>query len=572
MPVRRIIPVVVAVLAVAVVAFRITGGAGTGSLVSLDSSNDSGSGQEVAGTRSQGQQGNRDLASATPGADLNTLDQASAQKSAFILLNPASATAGSSVGVAGSGFDPASVIDFYLASDPRDDQPQELGFAQADSGGSFGSFSFSVPQNYRSPTFVVIAKQRNSGNQAMATGRLEALRPSVKLGTNVGSVGDRVAVSAQGFMPGEEVKVFFNSLSGDAFQSYKASSGGTIEKETVKIPYGAVGNNSLIFVGTQSQSPVTVPFLMLTLYPNVALSTYATKADTSVAFSGSGFGPDEEVNVHLNNPQAPPIIKFKTNGDGTFENAGAFVIPFELTGKNTLIFVGEKSQATATAGFDVLPYTPNVQPSTYGGRPGTSITFYGDGFARNEIVRFYTGVTRESSGKEVACAKADDQGQIGAGGSYTIPPSAEAGQLEFTAVGSRSKASTTATVEVMDAGIPIQAPARPEGDFQCPFDQQEAGQQDQSSPPPPAQAPPPPPQRMQPGQTAPQSTPVAQPQTSPQRQPTPAAGQAQPRATVQPTATPAPTPRPQATRQAAPTPAPKPTSGAAQGQDLVEAA
>ncbi|HEX2988741.1 MAG TPA: hypothetical protein VHS06_11295, partial [Chloroflexota bacterium] len=376
MSIRRIAPVVLAALVLVVVGFRLFGGGNTASLISLEGQ--SGSSSQAQGNRSQGQgqQSNKPQATPTAGAaTAEGLDQASVQKDAFILLNPASATAGSNIGVSGSGFDPASVIDFYLTSDPKNDKkPQELGFAQADSGGSFGNFGFGLPPNYRNASFTVIAKERNSDKTAQATGRLESLRPSVKLGTTVGTVGDNVQISAQGFMPGEEVKVYFNKLNSDAFQSFKASDGGTIEKQAVKIPYGPVGNNSLIFVGTQSQAPVTVQFLMLTLYPNVAMSSYAAKADTVLSFSGSGFGPDEDVDVHLNNPQAMPIVKFHSGGDGTFENSGAFVIPFELTGKNTLIFIGEKSQATATAGFDVLPYTPNVQPSTYGGRPGTAIT------------------------------------------------------------------------------------------------------------------------------------------------------------------------------------------------------
>ncbi|MHB0868803.1 MAG: SH3 domain-containing protein [Chloroflexota bacterium] len=513
MSLRRIVPVVALVVVVGLLITRVAGGGGTGSLLSLESPSKPQS--QSAGNRSQGtgREGAEGEATATPEAtSVDALDEASIQKDAFILLNPASATAGSNVAVTGSGFDPASVIDFYLTADPKSDKkPQDLGFAQADSSGSFGGFGFSLPPNYRSATFTVIARERNSSRETQATGRLETMRPSVKLGTGVGVVGDQIQVSAQGFMPGEEVKVFFNSLGGDPFQTFTASNGGTIEKQSIRVPYGPVGNNSLIFVGDQSQSPVTVQFLMLSLYPDVALSSYATKADTVLSFSGKGFGPDEEVAVHLNNPQAPPILKVKTGEDGGFDNAGAFVIPFLLTGKNTLIFVGEKSQATTTAGFDVLPYTPNVQPSTYGGRPGTSITFYGEGFARSEVVRFYLDRSRDNPGKEVACARADDMGQIGAGGSYTIPTTAEAGQKQFTAVGSRSKAVANTTVEIMDAGVPLQAPAQAEQQFRCPYDDQESGQEETTArPAPPA--------------------------------PTPSGTRASPRSTPQPT--PAPTARP----------------------------
>lgn len=530
MSIRRLLPVV-GIALVLFAGYSLFSGGGSGSLLSLDNSSQSQSTTDRSKSQGSGQQGSDTKPGRpTPTADaasIDVLDQEAIQKKAFILLNPASATAGSTVGVAGAGFDPASVIDLYITSDPNNDQkPQELGFAQADSGGSFGSFSFSLPPNYRVPTFTVIARQRNSNNEAMATGRLESLRPSVKLGTNVGVVGDIVQISAQGFMPEEEVKVFFNSLSGEPFQTFTTSNGGSIEKQSIRVPYGPVGNNSVIFIGSESQSPVTVQFLMLTLYPNVAISSYATKADTVLAFSGAGFGPEEEVTVHLNNPQAPPVITFKTDGSGTFDNAGAFIIPFELAGKNTLIFIGQLSQATATAGFDVLPYTPNVQPSTYGGRPGTSITFYGDGFAREEVVRFYLDRTRDSKGREVACAKADSQGRIGAGGSYTIPPDAQTGQLTFTVIGGRSRAVTTTTVEVMEAGVPVQVQDEPQQEYQCPFDDVESA--NEVAPAQTAQPAPPVPtvQRTQPSMVQPQLTP----------QPT------APRPTARPAVSPAATP------------------------------
>ena len=79
------------------------------------------------------------------------------------------------------------------------------------------------------------------------------------------------------------------------------------------------------------------------------------------------------------------------------------MVPFGLRGKQTLIFVGQQSKAPTTASFDTLPYTPSAQPSTYGGRPGTTLTFYAVGFARDEIVHAVIGRTRDAPGDEVSC-------------------------------------------------------------------------------------------------------------------------------------------------------------------------
>src|SRR5205823_14926665 len=218
------------------------------------------------------------------------------------------------------------------------------------------------------------AGQRNSDKAARATGLITGGAPQVKLGTGVGKPGDVVQLSAEGFGPSEDIAVSWNSLGSEAIAHLRTDGGGTVREASVQVPFGAVGNNSFIFVGEKSQSPVTVPFLMLNLYPTVDLSSYAIKADNVLSFSGKDFGPNERVMVYLNSPDTPPLTVIDADANGAFKDTGNFLIPFGLKGKQLMIFVGEQSRAPTTATFDLLPYTPNVQPSTYGGRPGTALT------------------------------------------------------------------------------------------------------------------------------------------------------------------------------------------------------
>ena len=420
------------------------------------------------------------------------------QREAIILLNPATVTAGSAVNVNGSGFEAGATVNMYLKRD-KSDKGADLGFVQADQSGSFGGFSFTLPEDFAGRTFLVVAKQEGGkAREASAQGNAAANSPVVTFGTQVGKPGDTISFSAKGFVPGEELRAHFNSLSSEPVQKYKIDPGGGIRQASIAVPFGAVGNNSFIFIGEKSQSPVTVPFLMLNLYPNAAVSSYASKADTVLTFTGDGFGPGERVSVHLNNPAAPPVAVFETDKTGAFEGAGAFLIPFDLQGKNTFILRGEQSQAAATVSFDVLPYTPYAEPSTYGGRPGTTVTFYGSGFARNEVVRVFAGATRDSAGKEVACFKADDQGNVRGGGSYTVPSNVRAGTLDFRLVGDKSRGVATASIEVMDAGGPLQTQIE-EQPYSCPFDGETQGQ---GQPPPPSQPTP---------QARPSATPTARP-------------------------------------------------------------
>lgn len=477
----------------------------------------------------------------------------SVERGPVILLNPSTARQGSSIGVAGSGFDPGATVDLVVKRQ-ENEAGDAVTFFQVDKSGTFGGINFTIPDTLSTGPFFVEARERKPDGAgyskiAQVTGTVAGGSAQVKLGTQVGQPGNSVELSAKGFSPDEIVAVYWNSLESTAIGSFRSDGKGAAERAQIKVPYGAVGNNSFIFVGEKSQSPVTANFLMLSLFPSVELSSYALKADNVLNFGLKDFGPSEDILVYLNNPNGDPIATVQTRPDGTFSGGGGFLVPFVLRGQQTLIFIGQQSKAPATASFDILPYTPNAQPSTYGGRPGTTVTFYGSGFARNETVHVYTGRSKDSAGKEVACFATDERGNVGAGGQYVIPSDAPAGQLLFTMVASKSLASTTAAIEVMASDVPVQVP--PQGEFTCTLDQNLAPAGQTQAPQ--TQAPPASPTRPAPTQqqnsppqqqTAPpqQQTAPPQNQTAPAQQPSPAQP-SQPPATQQaPTQPPQPQP------------------------------
>ncbi len=387
----------------------------------------------------------------------------------LVLLNPSSARPGSTVGVTGSGFDPGTTVDVYLKH-KKDDQGKALGFVQADKSGSFGGFNLALPADFASGPFIVEVRQHDGAKQAIATGTVAANSPVVTFGTQVGKPGDIIAYSLKGFAPSEKVSIYFNSLSAPVLGTVTTDQAGNVRQDSLSVPFGAIGNNSFIFVGQKSQSPVTVSFLMLNLYPTLSVNSYAAKADSTLAFSGKGFGPNERVFIHLNSVQSAPVAIATADGQGIFKSGALFTIPFALRGKNTFIAIGEQSQAPATVSIDVLPYTPLAETSTYGGRPGTTVTFYGTGFARSELVHVYVGKTAQSAGDEVSCFLADSQGNFGAAGGYTIQPGTQPGQLVFTLQGEESQAPALAKMQVMAPATnePSPPPARA-APFHCPY-------------------------------------------------------------------------------------------------------
>jgi nucleoid-associated protein YgaU len=499
----------------------------------------------------------------------------------LLLLNPSTVRQGSSVGVAGTGFDPGATVDIYVKQQVSD-SVDPLTFVQVDKSGGFGGVTFSVPESLPRGNFIVEAAQRESEHVARATAVIAGGSPQVKLGTQAAKSGDTVQLSAAGFGPDEDVNVYWNDLSSDVIGALHTDQSGGIRQGAVRVPFGAVGNNGFIFVGQVSQSPVTVPFQMLNLYPSVDLSSYAIKPDNVLSFSGKDFGPGESVTVYLNNPDSPPLTSIQTDDVGGFSNAGGFLVPFGLQGKQTLIFIGKQSKAPTTASFDTLPYTPSAQPSTYGGRPGTTLTFYAIGFARNEIVHAIVGRTQDRAGTEVSCFQTDPQGNAASGGSFVVPGDATPGQLVFSLVGSRSQAVATAALEVIASDVPVQVP--PQAPFQCDLSDgpdapqvvgvvegppalsaasasgavvQQTEAASHSPSPSPSQSPPPS------QSAAPSPSPAARASASPEASPSAAAkpaaaAKASPTAAAKASATPKASPTPFA--KASPTPKPNPTA------------
>jgi hypothetical protein len=383
----------------------------------------------------------------------------------LLLLNPGVVKQGNQVAVTASGFDPGSAVDLIVTRQGSG-TPLATTHAKADKSGMVFS-NVTVPNTLSSGTFVVTAQEANSHNTAQGVGTVAGGSPFVKLSKQVGQPGTPITITLHGFAPRETVNVYWNTMSGQPVTTLTTDGGGGIGQAQVRVPFGAVGDNTFLFVGQTSQSLAATNFLVLSLYPTIKLTTYALRADSVMSYSGSGFGPSERVLVFINSTNTPPIAVIQTDENGAFKNASGFVVPFALTGKQTLIFMGEQSRAPNAVNFTVLPYTPIITPSTYGGFPGTTITFFATGFAKNEVVYVYAGHTKSAKGNMVSCFQSDGKGNAAGVGSYLIPGNAQ-GQLGFALVGAKSGGVGVATVNVSAPPFPIQTP--PEKPFTCPLD------------------------------------------------------------------------------------------------------
>jgi len=384
----------------------------------------------------------------------------------MITLNPGMVRLGSPVSVYGAGFDAGSKVDLKLSSSKKSSAAKQVATVTAGKDGSIVA-SFTFPSDTTgAPTRQVTAQQRGSQKKATAEAAVAQGVGQAMLSAIVGKPGDTVALTVRGFSPGEDLSVYWGRIAGEPTMTLRADSSGGLSKVPVRVGVAAVGVASLIVVGKTSGIAASAPFQILSLYPSIKLAPYAVKASQRITFSGKGFAPGERVLVRLNSAGGQPIMAIPTDQNGTFAGSG-MVLPYELKGKQSLVFTGEQSRAAVSSGFTILPYMPAVRASSYGGMPGTGLTFYATGFAPNEAVHVFVGRTKGSQGELIAAFRVNEKGTASATGTYVVPGDA-GNALTFTLVGMRSDASASVTFKVDNSGGPVDVP--PQAKYKLPKD------------------------------------------------------------------------------------------------------
>ncbi|MGI5237543.1 hypothetical protein [Dactylosporangium sp. CA-139066] len=384
--------------------------------------------------------------------------------SPMITLNPGLVRLGGGVTVSGSGFDQGSMVDVYLGPSSQPGQkapknagkPHQVATAKAGKWGVFTA-NFSMPNTMSAPVQEVTAQARGSDKVAKAEASVAQGAGQATLSAIVGRPGDVVNLTVKGFTPGEQLNVYWGRINGDPNLTLKADEDGSVGKTPIKVGVTAVGTTSLIVVGKTSGAAASAPFQVLRLYPSIKLAPYAVKATQKITFSGSGFAPGERVLVRLNAAGGQPVMAVETDGAGTFKGAG-LVMPFQLKGAQSLVFMGEQSRAAVSTGFTILPFTPQARTNAYGGLPGTVVNFYATQFAPNEAVHVTVRTAKGAKPELVAAFRVDAKGTARAVGQYTIPGDTE-DTVVFQLHGQRSDAVATVNFKVDKSGGPVDIPS-----------------------------------------------------------------------------------------------------------------
>ena len=347
--------------------------------------------------------------------------------SARISLSGSTIQAGGTVTVTGSGFaaNEAVVISIPGAT---------LATVGADGQGAFTA-TVTVPGGQAAGNLAITAtgqvSHRSTGAQLVVT-----IAPRISL--NIGAVqpGAGVVVTGSGFGPNEPVAI---AIAGNAALATVAANAQGAFAATVTIPYtlGPSGVQ-ITATGQQTHRAVSAALTILALPIHLAVGVGPVYPGGSVALSGGGFQPGEQVVVSL---AGHTVLITTANGQGAFSTLQVALPAGVGPGAYSLIATGQSSRRTVNVGVSIVARPAasiTVSPSTF--TAGTPVRISGSGFRPQETVQisinggapFTTPIT-------------------GANGTFvitlTLPGGLPAGNLRIVATGAASKVTASAIVQ-----------------------------------------------------------------------------------------------------------------------------
>ena len=262
------------------------------------------------------------------------------------------------------------------------------------------------------------------------------------------TAGARLNFQGQGFEASEQTTVTIEDARGaveSPLDPVTISKDGNLDEVSVVVPDGiGRGEHVLHVAGASSGRSARAKFTVRYITPRIALDTYSAKSNHTFGFTGSGFAPNEPVDVRLGGLGGSPLASFPSDAQG---NVTAQEVPLPLiqAGDYLLYFVGEQSQTPVSIGFNVQGFAPWVVLDTYSAAPYSAMGFTGQDFVPGEPIAVY--LDRRSAQPLLRLA-ADANGQFALKNAFNLPDLPH-GDQTLLFVGQQSGVEITAKFVVL---------------------------------------------------------------------------------------------------------------------------
>jgi hypothetical protein len=342
---------------------------------------------------------------------------------AAMTLTPSSGPPGTSVTVAGTGFDTSTSVSISFG-----------GVSQTTAVVASGAFS----------AVITIPVSIYGSHSVTATGSVSTETYTAQFNTEKkvtwnktsGPPGTSVTLTGAGFGNAESITVSFE---GDSVATTSTSSVGAWSKSFV-VPSSASGSHSVSITGSKTGTNIIESF---TTTPAISLSEKSGAPGATITVTGAGFAEDETgISITFDNNIVTSDITADANGEWSED----FTVPSGASGSHAVGAYGEDTEANdvPTVSFAI---GAGIKLNKTTGTPGATITVTGSGFGKTE-----TGICITFDGEVVPSTIQPTNASGGWSGTFTVPAAA-AGPHSIGAYGNKSTAENVATITFNITGV-----------------------------------------------------------------------------------------------------------------------
>jgi hypothetical protein len=301
-----------------------------------------------------------------------------------------------------------------------------------------------TPQRRMGGGFIVLVAVLSAlGSHPVAAQSLTPDTAQVSVQVTDVSLDGRLTFNGSGFAAGESTSVTVEDDQGQLqsqLEPVKADPEGQVYMTSVPLPAGlAPGAHTLRLTGVTSGRFGRATFDLHWQTPTVHLDAYTGKPAHTLAFTGTGFVPNEIVDVSVGEQ---PLTTISADAEGRILSA-SIAVPFLGAGDYTVTFVGRTSRTPAATGFNIQGFRPWVVLHNYYVSPQTGVGFSGEDFVPGETVSVYLNSTQTAP---IVQATADSEGRIAM--ENVVSPANLTGDNRLIFVSQQSQAELTTTFTV----------------------------------------------------------------------------------------------------------------------------
>jgi hypothetical protein len=337
----------------------------------------------------------------------------------LLILTPDSGPPGTRVNVQLSGFPAKAFIGIHYAH-------SEYATLDTDANGN-GTTSFGVPATNPSGNQTVTATMGSSATDIITSASFDQTAGLV-LAPNFGPKGLTITLWAGGFLPYENIRIYYNGTLYNNNTVTANPTGGMSSYLT--IPDGQL-TNTVTALGITSGLSFSAPFYQT---GSLSLSPSSGPPGTNVTAQFSNYLAGEQINVYYDG-----VLCAITNADSSGSGGASFTVPSgEPPGTNIVTAVGVTSGLSASNRFiqtALLLLIPNSGP------PGRLLTVQLSGFLPNEMIGLLYGSSL-LGGTFSNSVAADTNGN--ASDAFTVPFTAPGGNVPCTVTGVTSRIKLSA--------------------------------------------------------------------------------------------------------------------------------